>query len=30
MRELRQVIETKQPIKGEVPFTGGKRHRRSL
>jgi signal transduction histidine kinase len=23
MRELRQVIETKQPIKGEVPFTGG-------
>ena len=23
MRELRQVIETRQPIKGEVPFTGG-------
>jgi PAS domain S-box-containing protein len=23
MRELRQVIENKQPIKGEVPFTGG-------
>jgi PAS domain S-box-containing protein len=23
MRELRQVIETKQPLKGEVPFTGG-------
>jgi PAS domain S-box-containing protein len=23
MREIRQVIETKQPIKGEVPFTGG-------
>ncbi|HXE51717.1 MAG TPA: PAS domain-containing sensor histidine kinase, partial [Tepidisphaeraceae bacterium] len=23
MRELRQVIETGQPIKGEVPFTGG-------
>lgn len=22
MRELRQVIETRQPIKGEVPFTG--------
>ncbi len=23
LREIRQVIETKQPIKGEVPFTGG-------
>jgi PAS domain S-box-containing protein len=23
MREIRQVIETKRPIKGEVPFTGG-------
>jgi len=23
MTELRQVIETKKPIKGEVPFTGG-------
>jgi PAS domain S-box-containing protein len=23
MRELRQVIDTRQPIKGEVPFTGG-------
>lgn len=23
LREFRQVIETKQPIKGEVPFTGG-------
>jgi PAS domain S-box-containing protein len=23
MREIRQVIETKQPVKGEVPFTGG-------
>jgi PAS domain S-box-containing protein len=23
MKELRQVIETKKPIKGEVPFTGG-------
>jgi PAS domain S-box-containing protein len=23
MAEIRQVIETKQPIKGEVPFTGG-------
>jgi PAS domain S-box-containing protein len=23
VRELRQVIETKRPIKGEVPFTGG-------
>lgn len=23
MRELKQVIETRQPIKGEVPFTGG-------
>jgi hypothetical protein len=23
MAELRQVIETKQPIRGEVPFTGG-------
>lgn len=23
MRELRHVIETKQPVKGEVPFTGG-------
>ncbi len=23
MRELRQVVATRQPIKGEVPFTGG-------
>jgi PAS domain S-box-containing protein len=23
MKELRQVIDTRQPIKGEVPFTGG-------
>ena len=23
VREIRQVIETRQPIKGEVPFTGG-------
>ena len=23
VRELRQVIETKRPVKGEVPFTGG-------
>jgi PAS domain S-box-containing protein len=23
LRELKQVIDTKQPVKGEVPFTGG-------
>jgi PAS domain S-box-containing protein len=23
MREIRQVIETRRPVKGEVPFTGG-------
>ncbi len=23
MREIKQVIETRQPVKGEVPFTGG-------